>query len=166
MFKSPRRQEVIAIIAQISKVRGSCCQKMGNRCIFHEKRVWIIFVYDDYVDWPVIYIVWFLVHLGWHMNSLCFVIYFTKRNQDGETAHFVARWGGDPSLQILRWDPLQLSVVWVRGDFVTHAVDCRGIDSANSCDATVFLWNSTVSAPPLWMCCFKELLWSTWQWRN
>jgi hypothetical protein len=23
--------------AQISKVRGSCCQKMGNRCIFHEK---------------------------------------------------------------------------------------------------------------------------------
>jgi len=23
------------------------------------------------------------------MNSLCFVIYFTKRNQDGETAHFV-----------------------------------------------------------------------------
>lgn len=24
------------------------------------------------------------------MNSLCFVIYFTKRNQDGETAHFVA----------------------------------------------------------------------------
>jgi hypothetical protein len=91
MFKSPRRQEVIASIAHISKVRGSCCQKMGNRCIFHEKGVWIIFVYDDYVDWPVIYIVWFLVHLGWHMNSLCFLIYFTKRNQDGETAHVVAR---------------------------------------------------------------------------
>ena len=121
------------------------------------------------------------------MNSLCFVIYFTKRNQDGETAHFVGRWGGDPSrkyMQILRWDPLQLSVVesLVSSDFVTgrssgppdsdkYTMRSTAEESilqilGLNCNATVFLWNSTVSAPPLWMCCFKELLWSTWQWRS
>jgi uncharacterized membrane protein len=33
----------------------------------------------------------FLVYIGWHMSSLSFVTYFTKRNQVGEIAHFVGR---------------------------------------------------------------------------
>lgn len=33
----------------------------------------------------------FMLYVGWHMSSLCFVIYFTKKNLAGGTAHFVGR---------------------------------------------------------------------------
>ncbi|AQL03552.1 B3 domain-containing transcription repressor VAL2 [Zea mays] len=63
MFKSPRRQEVIANIAQISKVRGSCCQKMGNRCIFHEKGL----AYEQFVFCDIFH----QKESGWRDCSFC-----------------------------------------------------------------------------------------------